>query len=353
MATVTTATETLDGHILNLVQQGFPLVSRPYAEIARRAGSTEREVLDCLQRMQASGVLRQISAIWDTQALGYQSMLVAAKVADDRIDEAAAVINTHPGVSHNYRRNHEFNLWFTLAVPMHADLEWSVQRLGRLADAISIRMLPTLRLFKIGVTLDMTGDRELTRHATPVYSDVMRTSASGSQLTPLDKQLVRLTQEDLPIIERPFAAIAEAAARSESDLFARLRRLQATGHLRRFAAILRHRRAGFSANAMAVWAVPDERVVEVGELMASYEVVSHCYQRPTHPDWPYNIFTMIHARTPADSGYIVGALETAAAVHDYALLYSSVEYKKTRLRYFTDELDGWEDEQRALERAEP
>ena len=341
----------VDGAILNVMQEQFPVVARPYLLLADATGTSEEDAVRRVARMKDMGVLRQVSAIWDTRALGYKTMLVAMRAAPERIDAAARVINAHPGVSHNYKRNHEFNIWFTLAVPANGDLEWCVQRLGKLAGAESIRMLPTLRLFKIGVTLDMTGERSLTHQSTPDYSDAMRAAASNVALTPFDVDLVRATQEDLPVVERPFLPAAQTLGITEDALFEELARLRRQGHLRRFAAILRHRRAGFGANGMAVWEVPEERLPEVGPLMASFKVVSHCYQRPTYEDWPYNVFTMVHARTVEDCQAVVDAIRESSDVDRYAILYSTKEYRKIRLRYFTPDLDEWEARQRSLEAA--
>jgi DNA-binding Lrp family transcriptional regulator len=250
-------------------------------------------------------------------------------------------------VSHNYRRNHDFNLWFTVAVPPVADLEWTVDRLSALAGAESARLLPTLRLFKIGVSLDMTHERPLDARGEPEYSHERRVEAAKVALTDLDVEVVRALQDDIELVPEPFAAPAAAAGLSTPRLIEEALRLQRQGHLRRFAAILRHRQAGFTSNGMAVWAVPEERSLELGPVMASFRTVSHCYLRPTYADWPYSIFTMIHARSRGECEATADAIEAATGVHERAMLYSSTEFKKIRLRYFTDDLDGWEERERA------
>jgi DNA-binding Lrp family transcriptional regulator len=342
----------LDQHLLNHMQDDFPLSPRPYAVLAKALGTTEADVIGRMGRLRESGVLRQVSAIFDTAALGYRSCLVAARVPEARLAAAAAAINAHPGVSHNYRRNHDFNLWFTIAVPPGADLEWTVRRLGALAGAESTRLLPTLRLYKIGVSLDMTGERPVDARGAPEYSHERRQAAARTALTPFDIDLVRALQEDIGLTPRPFAASAASLGLTEETLLEEARRLQRQGHLRRFAAILRHRVAGFSANGMAVWAVPEADADAVGQAMASFRAVSHCYRRPTYADWPYNIFTMVHARSRAECEETVLAIEEATGVRERTVLYSSTEYKKVRLRYFTPELDGWEERERAREARE-
>jgi DNA-binding Lrp family transcriptional regulator len=350
-----TATETLDaldGALLNHIQDDFPLTLRPFQALAEKFGSDEAKVIERLQASRENGVLRQVSAIFDTTALGYRTSLVAARIPPEQLSAGAAVINSHPGVSHNYRRNHDFNVWFTVAVPPDASLEWTVERLGRLAGAESVRRLPTLKLFKIGVSLDMTGQRALDARGEPEYSDERRHEAARIPLTGFDIELVRALQDDIELVAEPFAGPAARAGLSQERLLEEALRLQRQGHLRRFAAILRHRKAGFTANGMAVWAVPEASTDEIGPVMASFRSVSHCYRRPVYPDWPYSVFTMIHARSKAECEATADAIEAATGIHERAMLYSSTEYKKVRLTYFTDELDGWERRERVLAEAE-
>jgi DNA-binding Lrp family transcriptional regulator len=347
-----TTLDALDGALLNHIQDDFPMTRRPFAALAQKFGAGERTVLDRLQAARESGVLRQVSAIFDTTALGYKSSLVAARISPERLAEGAAIINRHPGVSHNYRRNHEFNVWFTVAVPHDGSLEWTVERLGKLAGAESVRRLPTLHLYKIGVSLDMTGERPLDARGAPEYSDDRRHDAAKIALTDFDRELVKAMQDDIELVEEPFAGPAARVGVDQDRLLEEALRLQRQGHLRRFAAILRHRKAGFTANGMAVWAVPEEQTAEIGPVMASFRSVSHCYKRPTYADWPYSIFTMIHARSKQECEATADAIAAATGISERAMLYSSTEYKKVRLTYFTDELDGWEQREREREALE-
>ncbi|MBM2826229.1 MAG: putative transcriptional regulator, AsnC family [Dehalococcoidia bacterium] len=332
----------LDKRLLTLVQKEFPMVPRPYASLALSLGIEEEEVMDRIKRLKAGKVIRQVSAIFDTRSLGYQSSLVAMKIPAERLNEAAKIINEHPGVSHNYKRNHEFNLWFTIAVPPGSPLEGTIERLHELAGAESTRMMPTIRLFKISVTLDMTGDEPLDAQGPPQYSQEIRNKAEGSPLSPEDIAVIRELQEDIPVVTAPFARSARRLGISEEVLLARGEALKERGHLRRFAAILFHRRSGFTANGMAVWRVPVESVKEIGETMGSFNAVTHCYERPTYPDWPYNVFTMIHGRKVVDCQRVAEAISQATGVQDYTMLYSTKEYKKTRVSYFTPEMEEWE-----------
>jgi DNA-binding Lrp family transcriptional regulator len=330
-----------DKRLLNVIQSDFPLVSRPFQVLGDPLELPEGEVIDRIGALKQRRIIRQISAIFDTRSLGYKSSLVAMRVPPDGVDAAAAVVTSHPGVSHNYKRNHAFNLWFTLAVPPLSDLEWTVQRLHEMAGAESTRILPTLRLFKIGVQLDMEGSSGAERAEAP-YSEARRPSAGRDGLRPMDIDVIRVLQEDLALISQPYRPLAERIGLSEAVLFEVARHLQAEGYLRRVAAVLHHREAGFRANAMGVWIVPPERSEEVGKIMGSFKGVSHCYLRPTYPDWPYSIFTMVHGQKAKDCQEIIQAISQATGIAEYALLYSTKEYKKVRLKYFTLELDEWE-----------
>jgi siroheme decarboxylase len=332
----------VDQELLNVIQAGFPITHAPFAEVAARLESTEEQVISRTARLREVRVIRQLSAIFDTRSLGYQSTLVAMRFEPDRLEQGAAIINEHPGVSHNYRRNHDFNLWFTLATPPGSDIDRTLDRLHELSGAAVTRKLQTLKLFKIGVKLDMTGTKDVTRQEDPGYTGIQRDFALRSPLSDRDIRVIRAVQDDLPLVPHPYAEAARSQGMDEDELFAGMEDLRRRGHLRRVAAILHHRRAGYAANAMAVWAVPEERAEELGRRMAEFAAVSHCYQRPVYEDWRFNLFSMIHGRKLVDCETIVGAIREAIGIDDYAVLYSTKEYKKTRVRYFTPELEEWE-----------
>jgi DNA-binding Lrp family transcriptional regulator len=336
------ALDAVDQLLLNEMQDKFPLVREPFADLAQRAAISEEETIERIAAMRESGILRQVSPIFDTKALGYSTSLVAMSVPEARLKHAADVVNSHPGVSHNYKRTHHFNMWFTIAVPPGSDLQAHVDALHDLAGATSTRMLPTLRLYKIGVTLDMTGERRMDDRSAPQYTHSHRETAAQYALSERDKDVVRAVQGDLPLVHDPFASAASALGTTVGGLIDDLQDLQRRGFLRRFAAILRHRKAGFGANGMAVWSVDEAAVDEMGQTMAGYTAISHCYRRPTYEDWKYNLFTMIHARKKGDCEAFVEQLSEEHGLKDYAVLYSTTEFKKIRLEYFTPAYDQWE-----------
>jgi DNA-binding Lrp family transcriptional regulator len=335
----------IDRKVLTLIQAGFPLEERPFAAIGRKLELREPDVIARVAALRTEPrVIRQISAIFDSKSLGYQSMLVAAQVEESRLDEAAAVINAHPGVSHNYRRNHAYNLWYTLAVPpgSRLGLAGTVHALHRLSGAIVTRPMPTLKMYKIGVKLNLSDDADPVAKMSVASIATTITDDHLPQLTDRDKRMIRALQQDLPTVERPFDARAKEAGVTAAELLAAAKSYEENGRMRRFAAVLRHREAGFKANAMGAWVVPQHREDEFGAVAARFQAVSHCYRRPTYEDWPYSLFTMVHGQTEEECESVLKAIADATRVTGYAALYSTKEYKKTRVRYFTGEIEAWE-----------
>ena len=332
-----------DKQLLNLMQGSFALDQRPFALIAERAGLAEAEVLTRVARLLDKRIIREITPIFDTRAFGYASMLVAAKVDPAHPHRAAQFINTHPGVTHNYLRDHDFNLWFTIAVEAGSKLglQGTLDVIADRTGAESIRQLPTLRLFKIRMDLEMAGGTDALSAAGEAAEPM---ELEPIELTEDDIATVRATQGPMPVVSEPFAPAAERLGVSVDDVLARLDSLKQRGGLRRVAAILYHRRAGFSANGMGVWAVPREAVLETGKQMAAFRGISHCYERPTYSDWPYSVFTMAHGRSKQECDAVLDSIAAATGIDQRATLYSSTEFKKVRMLYFTDAFARWEEE---------
>ena len=150
----------------------------------------------------------------------------------------------------------------------------------------------------------------------------------------LDKKVINLLQEDMPLDQRPFAVMSQRAGLSEEEFLDRVKALMKMGIIRRLGATLRHQEAGFSSNAMVAWLVPDERIEDVGEILARFREVSHCYQRRPQRDWPYNVYTMVHGSDRDQCHKIAERMSRAAGIEDYILLFSEKEFKKTSMEYF-------------------
>ncbi len=333
----------LDRKLLNLLQGRFPLEPRPFLRVAELAEVPEAEVLTRTQRLLDERIIRQVTPIFDTRVLGYRSMLVAARIDADNPWRAAKIVNSHPGVSHNYLRNHDFNMWFTIAVEpgSRLGLEGTLDVLAELTGAESVRQLPTIRLFKIRMDLEMEGGTDALASA-GVAEDYEEPEAI--ELSELDYAVIRTLQGDLPVVPEPYAPAAAALGIDQAQLLEHLESMKERRALRRVAAILFHRRAGFSANGMGVWKVPDDRILEIGPAMAAFRGISHCYQRPTYADWPYSVFTMAHGRSKEECDAILASIAESTGIEERSTLYSSTEFKKVRLLYFNDEHRKWEAE---------
>jgi len=286
-----------DKKLLTEVQRRFPLEPAPYETLARRLSLTEGEVLTRLERLKEDGILRQISAIFNPKALGYQTTLVAAEVPQSRLEEAVEIINAYPGVSHNYLRDHRFNIWFTIAVPPGESLEGVLSELLSRAGVGKYLPLPIKRVFHIAVVHDF-GHENGAEEEKPSGRQEVKSFSPPDEKT---ISLVRLTQEDLPRVKRPFLVLAKEAGLSEEEILSWLKDGLAQGIVRRFAGLVRHTRAGIRGNVMVAWQVPQERLKEVGNFLAREKKITHCYERQSYPEWPYNLYTMIHAREPEEA----------------------------------------------------
>lgn len=323
--------EEMDKKLLNDIQWVFPLVDRPYQEIGKNYGITEEEVMRRIKSMKKLGLIRQINAIFDTRRLGYKSALIAFAVKPDKLDVVAEKVNEHPGVSHNYERNHEYNMWFTLAVPPETDMKDDLDKMASLDGVIKYRLLPTLKMYKIGVKLDMVNDDAQKPKPT---DEVKELNSDRLEITDRDKDFIRELQKDLQVIPEPFRPLADSLGITTTELYAKAKQYEEVGLMRRFAAILRHRDAGFVANGMVVWNVPEDRVDDVGLKLAAFPQVSHCYRRPVYPDWQYNVFSMVHARSLEAAEKMAVEMSEMIGVKDYRILFSSREFKKERVKYF-------------------
>ncbi|MDO9556401.1 MAG: Lrp/AsnC family transcriptional regulator [Coriobacteriia bacterium] len=328
----------LDRRVISTIQAAFPIKARPYAVLAEELGSTEVDVLTSVRRMKADGIIRRIGAMFDSHRLGYRSTLCAIAVPEERVEDVAALIGEYHNVTHNYEREDHYNVWFTLIAPSEGRIEVILDEIAEKTGIDDILDLPAIRLFKIKVDFDLTGEQEQRTEAPPIIKP--------AEIEPVhfnreEKALARLLQADLPLVERPFAEVARILLECGYDVDEQwvLERTAAwvdSRVIRRFGAAIRHHRTGFSANAMGVWSCLEERVEEVGQIMASFNEVSHCYERPTAPTWPANLYTMIHGRTREEVGAVAESIRGATGLEAPRLLYSVREFKKASMKYFAE-----------------
>lgn len=317
-----------DRELLTALQGELPLVSTPFAVVGQNIDMSEKEVIKRTERLRHEGLVKQLTGSFDMRALGYRSCLVAARVNEDHVDDAAAIVGAHPGVTQNYRRNHEFNLWFTIAVSPTSQLglDRTIEILGDEARCEAMRALPTTKLYK-SASAETHG----------VFASEPQTPLTATEI-----EAVRLLQEDLPLQPRPFDAMARSGTIAADQLLAIAKDFRKRGQMRRFGAVIQTKKPGFSASAMGVWIAPAERADEIGELMSRHRGVSHCYLRPVHPDWPYNIYTIVHGRSIDECESILSDLSIDSGITERRALYPTREYKKARIALFAPDADAWE-----------
>ncbi|MCP5071421.1 MAG: Lrp/AsnC family transcriptional regulator, partial [bacterium] len=257
--------------LIRAVQAGVPLVPAPFEQLGIELGLDEASVIGELSSLQREGILREISAVLEGSALGYESALVAAEIAELDLERVVAVINEHPTVTHNYLRSHRFNLWFTVAVPPSMGIERTLEALSRASGASGFHPLRRTSTFKIGVNFDPKTRQNKT-------STVSGSEVARIEISEIDRCCFRALQMPLPIVDRPFDVLAAEVGVEAGDLLA-FGRQHLGGAIRRYVGTLRHRKLGVRANGMAVWQVPEAETEAVGRKLAEAPEVSHCYAR--------------------------------------------------------------------------
>jgi len=321
----------VDRRLLNFIQGEFPLDREPFCSLGLQLGIGSVEVIHRIERLKAEGIVRLIGPVLDARSLGYQTTLVAMRVADSRMEKAAQVVSKHPGVSHGYQRDNRLNLWFTLSLPSKADIQSELLKLNSLIGAEATIDLPALRVFKIVAYFDAEVESDLLPGANIV--DYSKPLHRDCHLSPTDRALINELQQDLPLVERPFEEVSARLGMDMDRFLEHLHYLKQRGIMRRFGAAIRHQSIGFVANAMACWMVPLDMVEAAGRKLAALGEVSHCYERRTDSLWPYNLFAMIHGRTKEACQEVASQVSLEAGLKDYLLLFSTREFKKERVKY--------------------
>jgi DNA-binding Lrp family transcriptional regulator len=290
-------------------------------------------VLADLRVLSERGVLREISAVLEGSALGYDSALVAGVVPEADVERVAKIVSAHPTVTHNYLRNHPYNLWFTVAVPRGMSLERTLSLLARECGVEAFHPLRRTLTFKIGVNFDPVTRKN-------VSAVVPAKAVAAVDVGEREEALFRALQTPLPLTPQPFDELAVMAGVEPEELLA-FARGHLGGAIRRYVGTLRHRKLGVRANGMVVWCVPEARAEAVGQQLANAPEVSHCYARNTIEGFPYTHYSMIHGPDRDSCVEVAAKLSRETGIEDYAVLFSEREFKKVRLRYFLPELDEW------------
>ena len=323
----------LDKKILSIIQTDLPVAERPFDVLAERLRVDPVDVLAGVTRLRKRGIIRRLGPVFTSARLGYASTLVAAAVPPERLKEIARLVTQLPGVTHNYRREHAYNLWFTLTATSSGEVERIIADLKRQTGIDAFYSLPAMAIYKIRVDFQLDSDKSVA-DAPALQPDVEPVQLSEDQ-----KELVRLLQDDLPPVAEPFSPVADKLGWSVADVVAQVAKWLDQGVIRRFGAVVHHRRLGFDANGMAVFRVPDDLIDDAGRRLARRSEISHCYQRPPLPNFPYNLFAMVHGQSETQVRHLVQRLSAELHLPEYDVLFSTAEFKKVSMRYFVQPQD--------------
>lgn len=335
----------LDRRLLSLIQRCVPLDREPYAQLAGELGCGEQAILDRLGDLRRQGgLIREISGIFDAAALGYAQVLAAFQITPERLDAAGQIVGAHPGVSHCYARSGVYNLWFTLATSQQSrfGVKKTAQIIADRCGAGAHMVLGALRRYKINTHFVSSGEEPFAQAAQRPPAEDVRAESPAPSLTDRQMHAIRALQMDLPTRRDPFAPLAASAEMDTSELLVCAADFLAAGWMRRYAAVLHHRLAGAKVNVMVVWRVSESAADAAGAGCAALSQVSHCYLRQGGPDWPYNFYTMIHGRSRQDCAMTIDEIITTTHLAEHVKLWTTKEYKKRRIRLFSDEEAAWE-----------
>lgn len=315
----------LQKQLCNVLQKGLPICSRPFAEIAKLLNSDEKTVLQQTSELKMAGVIRRIGAIINYRALGRTSTLVAAHIAQESLQEVTEAVNSLKDVSHNYLRQHYYNLWFTLQAESPGQIEVMLSNLsGRFG--IDFCSLPVKRIFKLDVRFDAENGGQLSQDVEEIPE------SEAVELNDGEKLILSKLQDDLEPIAKPFDFLCSEGLGTE-EAFRITKELIDKGVIRRIAVVVDHRKLGFAANVLFAGEVSQDKVIEAGKRLARFGIVSHCYERKTLRDWPYNLFAMMHGRSIGEIQRVVDKFIEAEKIDSFELLPTTAELKKQPVKH--------------------
>ena len=328
----------IDKKILSVIQTDFPITARPFDTLAQTIGSNGQNVIGRVQRMFADRIVRRLGAIFDSKSLGYFSSLNAVHVDPQKLDEVAAIISELTGVTHNYRREHHYNLWFTLIAESAQRYQEIIEDLQARTGIEKIFVLPAMKVYKIRVNFQVgPADPQTSAPLAALNQSGLGPASRPSEPVKLSedqKALVRLLQESIPLVDEPFAAIGGQIGWPAEQVIKQIDNWRANGVIRRFGVVVIHQRLGFSANGMAVFRIRDDQIDRLGEQLAKRPEISHCYHRPPLEGFDFTLYAMVHGQSESQVHSIVADILCEIGPHEHAVLFSTAEYKKTSAKYF-------------------
>jgi siroheme decarboxylase len=315
--------------LINRLQGGFPLSERPFDLAARTLGGDEATLIGAISRLLEQGWLSRFGPLYNAERLGGELLLAALAVPEGSFDWVAALLERMPEVAHNYRRQHRLNMWFVLATENTEATRRVLEGIEQ-TTGLKVYSFPKQREYYLGLWFLIGEDGRLSTR-----SFATDASDGSVHLDELDRRIIQATQAGLPLVPAPLAVVARSASCATCQVIDRMEQMLASGVIRRIGVVPNHYRLGFRGNGMSVWDVPDAQLDRVGQRLGALDFVSHCYARPRHtPDWPYNLFAMVHGRDRDEVLAKVAGIPAwlGTDIGGYEVLFSSAVLKKTGLR---------------------
>jgi len=320
-----------DKKILNHIQQDFPICTQPFKALSSNLAISEDEVLTRIKTLKKQGIIRRITPLFDYSKLGYVGTLIAMKVPEGRIDEVAKIINKYPQITHNYERDDEYNIWFTLIARANEEIEKIIAQIRLKTKITQILNLKTINKFKIKAVFEVqkTISSEFEEYEICEFQ-TQETCLIGK----LDRTILKELQEDIPVIPKPYQFISQKIGIDEKELLEKIKWYKELGIIRKVRAVLDHYKVGMRENVMVVFKVEPANILKLVKIISSYPQVTHCYERATSSNWGYNLFVMIHGRTRQECENAISSILQNTDLTTYKKLYTKRELKKSTPRYF-------------------
>jgi siroheme decarboxylase len=310
-----------DKRLCNALQTGLPIAERPFAIIARILKSSEAKVLERTRALIKLGVIRRLGVSINWRAIGKSSTLVAAHIEQEDLKKVVSAVNKLQGVSHNYLREHYYNLWFTLRANSQKDIDAILKKFSK-RFGVRFNSLPVVRVFKLDARFDAASDGKRLLPGSRTWN------AEHCSLCVIDEHILKGLQGGLKVVKRPFDFISD----DEFEIYDGLLHIAGMvqdGVINRLGAMVNHNKLGFTANAMFVCKANKSRTIKIGEKLAALGIVSHCYQRKTFAGWPFNIFAMMHGSNMVDIRKIVERFVKKEGIKSFAVLPTAEKLKNS------------------------
>jgi len=309
-----------DKRLCNALQTGLPIAERPFAIIARVLKSSENKVIRHTRALLKLGIIRRLGVSINWRAIGKASTLVAAHIEQEDLKKVVSAVNKLQGVSHNYLREHHYNLWFTLRADSQKDIDAILKKFSK-RFGVRFNSLPVVRVFKLDARFDAASNGKR------LLSGCRMLNAERCTLSAVDMQLLTELQKGLKVVKRPFNFISKDKFEIYDGLL-HIDEMIHSGVINRLGAMVNHNKLGFTANAMFACEAKKSRMIKIGEKLAALGIVSHCYQRKTFAGWPFNIFAMMHGSNMVDIHKVVERFVKKEKIKSFALLPTAAKFKK-------------------------